>query len=183
MAKKKKKSASEYGFFHIKLIDFSACVDASINYEVRDNRHYKDDAKVFSFSSNLEVDGIFTYPEERAEAKLHLAIYGSNLRHSDFDLTLADCHIRDDHGSPKYRKVRGEEIAIYDIPKGVGRLERQRGTTNWLGNVWVSPQSVTDMLALLPNVQPLFLTIHEMRAERNHWIVGLTLQTKNPEDE
>lgn len=41
MANKKKKSASEYEFFHIKLIDFSACVDASINYEVRDNRHYK----------------------------------------------------------------------------------------------------------------------------------------------
>tara|TARA_R110002096_G_scaffold61399_4_gene152604 strand:+ start:5253 stop:5549 length:297 start_codon:yes stop_codon:yes gene_type:complete len=98
-------------------------------------------------------------------------------------LTLADCHICDDKGSPKYRKVRGKEIPIYDIPKGIGRLERQRGTTNWLGNVWVSPQSVTDMLALLPNVKPLFLTIHEMRAERNHWIVGLTLQTKKPEDE
>jgi len=44
MAKKKKKSVPEYTFLTIDLIDYSACVDASINYEVREPRHYHDDA-------------------------------------------------------------------------------------------------------------------------------------------
>ena len=49
--------------------------------------------------------------------------------------------------------------------------------------VWVSPHTVTDMLTLLPNVRPLFLTIQELRVERYRWIVGLTLQTNNQEDD
>ena len=114
---------------------------------------------------------------------MSLTIYGSDSRHSDFELTLADCQVSDGNGMLKYCKVRGKEVPVYDVPKGIGYIERQRGTRIWMGCVWVKQQTVTDMLTLLPNVRPLFIAIHERHISRNRWIVGLTLLTKNPEDD
>jgi len=73
------------------------------------------DAKVYDFVSHLVLEGIFIYSEDRAEEKIQLTIYGSNSDHSDFELTLADCQVRDGNGSLKYRKVRGKEVPVYDV--------------------------------------------------------------------
>lgn len=53
----------------------------------------------------------------------------------------------------------------------------------WTGWIWVSPKTVTDMLALLPYVHPLYLDIHKLQEGRLHWIVGITLQTTDPAKE
>ena len=47
----------------------------------------------------------------------------------------------------------------------------------------MAPHIVSDMLLLLPQVRPLYVGIHEMKVERNRWIVGLTLQTTDPAEE
>jgi len=110
-------------------------------------------------------------------------LYGSEPRYDKFTLTLADCHVRDDHGVSKYRKVRGKEMPVYDVPKGIGHLERLRGTRTWAGWVWAPPQTVNDMLTLLPHVRPLYVDIHELRIGRKRWIVGLALLTTDPAEE
>jgi hypothetical protein len=183
MAKRKKSSKPEYSFSTIKLVGYRASIDASIGHEVRDPRHYYDDAKVYDFRSQVEMEGIFMYPEERIDEKIQMTVLSSDSDHHNFDLTLKDCHVRDDHGSPKYRKARGKEIPIYDIPKGIGYIEKQRGTRDWIGCAWVRHYTLTDMLTLLPDVRPLYITFHERRLDRTNWIVGLTLQTNNPEEE
>lgn len=183
MAKRKKTGASEYYINHAELTGYSASIDASINYKVRETRYYEDDAKIYDFVSHLELEGLFIDPEERADEELILTVYGSDSGHCDFELKLADCQIRDDNGSLKYRKARDKVVPVYNVPKGLGYIERQRGTRIWTGCVWVKQQSVTDMLTLLPNVRPLFIVIHERHIGRTKWIAGLTLATKNPEDE
>ena len=54
-----------------------------------------------------------------------------------------------------YRIVKGQQVPVYDVPKGVGFLERRRGTKAWMGCLWVPPRTVGDMLKLLPTVKPL----------------------------
>ena len=179
-AETKKTSAEEYTFLALKLNRFDAVINASINYEVRDSRHRRDDAKVYDFESHLYIEGVCTYPAKRAGATYCLTVYGSEPRYDKFTSILADCHVRNDHGLPKYRKVRGKEVPIYDVPKGIGHLERQRGVQTWVGWIWVPPQTVNDMLTLLPHVRPLYIDIHELSINRNRWLVGLTLQTTAP---
>ena len=79
-------------------------------------RYYRSDAKVFKFESHIEVEGIYRYPEERADEKTQLTIYGSNSGRREFELMLADCHVRNDDGSRQYRRVGGKEVPVYDVP-------------------------------------------------------------------
>lgn len=116
-----------YSFFAINVSSYKAFVDASINYEVRDKRHYSGDAKVYKFSSNIEIEGICTWPEERAGDKYTFTIYGQEIRPGDFELSLSDCHVVDENWIPKYKKVRGKDVPVYDVPKGLGTLEKIRG--------------------------------------------------------
>ena len=134
-------------------------------------------------SKNKDVRKREYLTEQEVEMLMDSAKKTGRHGHSDFELTLADCQVRDDNGMLKYRKARGREIPIYDVPKGIGYIERRRGSSAWWGCVWVKQQTVTDMLTLLPNVRPLFIALHECRIGRTRWIAGLTLVTKNPEDE
>lgn len=177
------KRKEEYDFLSIRVTDYKAYVDASINHDVRDKRYYHDDAKVYKFSSHVEITGICTWPEEKEGDEYVMTIYGSEIRTGDFDLTLSDCHVLDERSIPKFKKVRGKEVPIYDVPKGLGTIEKQRGIALWSGCLWVSPQGITNMLNLLPNVTPLYMFIHERNIERNRWIVGFTLQTSDPAEE
>jgi len=183
VAKRKKSSASEYFIHHAELTGYSASIDASINHKVREPRYFEDDAKVYDFGSHLELEGNFIEQDERSKEEFQLSIYGSDSDHHDYELTLANCQVQDENGSLKYRKARGKEIPVYDVPKGIGYIERQRGTRIWMGCVWVKQQTVTDMLTLLPNIRPLFIMIHERSIGKNIGIIGITLLTKNPEEE
>lgn len=74
-------------------------------------------------------------------------------------------------------------MPVYDVPKGIGHIEQQRGTKIWTGWTWVSPRSVADMLILLPHVKPLFIQIHELKIARLRWIISMSLQTSDPAEE
>lgn len=81
---------------------------------------------------------------------------------------------------PNYRRVRGKNVPVYDFPECLGRIERFRGTKDWIGSCWVPNRTIFDMLSLLPNAWPLYIAIHERRVGRTHWINGLTLQISHP---
>lgn len=183
MAERKKKSTPEYNLLTIMIDDFSAHVSASVNFEVNDPRHCYKDTKVYRFESYLDIKGACTYPEDRAGDTYDMTVYGAKPIHGEFSMTLADCHVRDEKGFMKYRTVRGEKIPIYDVPKGIGHLDRRRGTQTWVGWTWAPSEIISNMLALLPHVRPLFLAIHEIRIGRQRWINSLTLQTTDPEED
>ena len=183
MAKKKKKVIRTYDFIVLRVSDYSARVDASINYEVRDSRYATDETKIYSFNSALEVTALSTWPEDHVGLMYYLTIYGHKPIQGDFDLTLGNFHVRNKDGFYKYRKRGGLEVPVYEPPKGIGLIEKVRGANRWNGSLWVHPKTVSDMLTLLTTVEVLYLFIHEMRLNRQRWILGLTLQTTDPEEE
>ena len=116
--------------------------------------HYYRDAKVYQFDSSVELEGACNYPEEREGEKFPFTVYGREIHEGGFDVTLSDCHVLDDDGARKYRRVRGKDVPVYEVPKGIGTIQRVRGSGGWSGWCWISPRAVSDMLALLPNVSP-----------------------------
>ncbi len=183
MARKKKSKRAEYEFLSLRVEDYSASVEASINYQVRDSRHRRPEALVYGFGSHIEIEASVVWPEERADQPLHLTVYGHEPHQGTFDMTLDDCHVIDESGSRKYQKKRGEAVPVYNVPKGIGNIEKVRGVNAWSGYAWVTAACASDMMALLPNVDPLYLSIHEMKEGRSRFIVGLTLQTVDPSTE
>ena len=183
MAKRKRKPADQYDFLALEVEDYAARVDSSISLEVRVPRHYDVDAKVYDFQSVIELEAVTLWPDERAGNHYFLTLYGGESHRRDFDLTLSQCQARNEDGSLSFRKVKGKLIPVYDVPSGIGVLEKIRGSRDWTGFAWVSPTIVSDMLKLLPHVKPLYLMIHERKIGRHYWMAGLTLQTTNPAEE
>ncbi len=65
----------------------------------------------------------------------------------------------------------------------MGLLQTVRGEPSWSGWLWVSEETVSQMLTLLTGRSPLYLAIHERKVDRTRWINGLCLQTTDPAEE
>ena len=124
MAKRKKVAKPKYDVLALEVIDFSASVDASINYKVRDPRQYESDAKVYTFSSSVEIHCRSTWPEKRADVPYAFTIHGSESEYTDFNLSLDDCHVIDDCCKRQYKKVRGKLKPVYHVPSGIGMFKK-----------------------------------------------------------
>ena len=175
-----KKPVEEYSFISIKIRDHKARVGASINHEARDKQYQHDQLRIYRFDSSLEINGICTYPENRAGDKYEITVYGGRPDEGDLDKRLKDFRGRDKNGDPKYRKSRGHYLPVYEIPKGVGFVQKVRGENSWNGCIWVPNQTVAMMLNLLNRMGALFIELNERRVGRNRWINSLTLQTTDP---
>ena len=180
MAKRKKPPAVTYELLSIELVSYKASVDATINPDTRDKRDHHADPKIYSFGSSVELEGICDYPDERSGQSYVISVHGWETEEGQFEARLSDRHTWDEDGEPVYRRIRGEEVPVYDVPDGIGFIEKVRGEKRWTGFCWVSPGTVSDMLALLPHVRPLYISIHERKIGRTRWINGLTLQMSHP---
>lgn len=180
MSTKKKVQRKEYDFLGIALSGFDILVEGSINHEVRIPRYYREDARVYNYSTQLQLTGTSIFPDEHINESYFIVVHGSEDVSTKFDTVLSDYHVPDESQSPVYRKVRGELKPVYDPPSGIGLLERERGTKDWSGWCWLPASIVSDMVVLLNQRKPLYISIHEMKQGRARWIVGLTLQTIDP---
>jgi len=183
MQKKRVKSKKIYSLLALRLQQYSAHVDASINSELHMPAFRYEGTKIYSFDSRLELGATAYWPEDRAGEEFAFTIYGLSPHDERLQQTLRDCQERDEKGGLRFRKVRGELRPVYDAPEGIGILDKVRGTLNWTGAAWVSPSTVSDMLALLPAIDPLYVFLHEVKIGRNRWIKGITLQTSDPAEE
>jgi len=183
MDTKKKSPKPEYYTLFYKLTDYEVAVDASINYEVRDKRNQYSDANVYSFSSRMELEGVCIHHEDREGHIGLFTIYGTDSERHGLDIQLKDCHEMDDDGDRKYRRVRGQSVPVYNVPKGIGHIEKVRGEDAWAGWAWVKPQTFNDMLILLSSVKPIYISIHELKIGRVRHMVSFTLGNKDPEEE
>ena len=177
---KHKKPQRNFTLLTIKINNFDISVDAEINYEVRDDKKPCDSSNIYQFGSVIEIFGESIWPIEQANEKFQISVHGSEPRPNEFSLRLNDCHRRDEEGALMYRTVRGKEQPIYDIPKGLGLLNKASDDKDWYGWGWVSQQTTTDMISVLTLIEPLYLENHEMKEGGSRWIVGLSLQTINP---
>lgn len=183
MVTKKKSEKQIHTYLAIKINKYDVSIGASINYEVRDPRHYRVDARVYKFETRVEIQGVCKYPEYRVGGNYKIDLYGSALRDGDFTLTLADCIKRDERGEIFGKKIRGKQRRVYNPPDCIGMLQCQIREQRWTGWAWISPQTVTDMLILLPVHHPLYLEIQEIRQGRNYRIGSLSLKTRDPAEE
>lgn len=183
MPHRKKTPKEEHSYLDLEVIDYAVRISASINHNIRSGHFCTEKTRVYEFSTHLEIQAKQTYPEYDAGIPYEFSIYGASSSTTEFSMTLADCHLRHDDGSKTYRKVRGRQEPVYDIPKGIGHLEKIRGEKAWYGWLWVSESSTDQMLSLLPHVRPLYIDIHSLKSGRNYWIVNFTLQTSDPGSE
>lgn len=170
----------EYEFISILLTLYRASADASINHDARDKRHHWTNPKIYSFGSSVGLEGTCDYPDERSGERYVISVHGWETEEGEFEARLSCRHVMDEDGTWKYRKVRGEDILVYDVLEGIGLIEKVRGEKRWSGFCWVSPRTVPDMLLLLPHVRPLYISIQEQKVGRSRWINGLSLQMSQP---
>jgi len=180
---KKKSNKEEYSYLVVRINNFIARVDSSINHEVYDKRYRTGDTKVYSFYTALDISGNLIYPEEDIGNTYHISIYGEGSRYKELDLTLKDCHATDEVGNLKYRKRKGVDEPEYDIPKNIGYIEKVRGEKAWSGAIWVNNDAITNMLTILSIEKESYIEIHKLKVNRNHLIRGFTVQNCDPNAE
>lgn len=185
MAKRKarKKDDSGYSFIYAQVTKYTAAVDSSVNYEARDDRWRHSDTKVYSFQTRLEIEARCLYPEDAVDEKYYFTIYGGDRHAEELSQTVKDCHAIDDKWQRVYRTVKGQQVPVYNIPKGlVGSLDRRRGEKAWNGWANLTPQAVSDMMLLLSRMDPLYIQVHRYKENKLYYMNGFTLQTAHPDE-
>lgn len=187
MTRRRRKSVTSevHTVLGIEIGDYKAHASAALNHDLRNScpRFARDDNLVYEFGTSLEITGTSIYPPERANDTYELSVHGHELRPGDFSLTLRDCQLRDESGLPRYKAYRGQQIPVYESLPGLGILEKRRGTRTWYSWIYVAPALVHDMLILLNQVRPLYLSLHEIKSGRERWLQSVSVQTTNPADE
>jgi hypothetical protein len=117
MSPKKPTPKVQDEYLTIAVEDYSASIEASINYEVRRPRPESDQVPIFRFVSSIEIKGTCTAPDDRAKDTYQISVYPPMSAGHKADAKLRDAHVRDEHGSPKYQKVRDLLLPVYDFPQ------------------------------------------------------------------
>ena len=184
MTKKRKKKADDYEFITVQVDAYDVRTEAGTNVDVRVNSpyHISDDTPIYDFYTVLDLTGIITYPEDRANADFNLTIYGGDKkRHTD--LTLKDTIQVDKNGQTVMKKKKGAYYPVYNIPPGIATIEKVRGENRWHTWIFAAPDYTRDSLILLSSGKQTYISIHERKIERRRWIQSLSLQTTDPLEE
>lgn len=175
-----KKPKEEYSLISVRVKDFKATVGSGISSYARDKRHQHDELQVYEFGSTLELNGICLYPEDRSGSEVVITIYGDDPIKRDLDARLKDYHVRNNRDELQYRRTKSGYRPVYEPPQGIGYLHKTRGENSWNGVIWVTNQTVTQMLSLLNLNQGLYMGINEVKVSRNRWIRDFDLRTTDP---
>ncbi len=178
-----KRSTESHDLISVGVRNYKARISAGVNAFASDRRFQHDDFPVYSFTSHLEISGFCGYSENRVGHEFVITIYGDRGEARDLSDTLQKYHQKNSKGELQYKKYKDGHWPVYDPPKGIGLLDKERGKNRWHGHVWVLNETVTQMLAMLNSNQPLFMFVHEHKIERARWIRNVSLQTTDPAHE
>ena len=183
--KTRAKNPDEIYTYIVVLVDnFEAETEMGVNSDVYHPQYAwasRDEDALYAMTSQVRINGVCTYPDERAGDSYHLTLYSDDSPARWLRATLKEAQLRDKNGMPKYRTYRGREIPVYDAPKGLAVLDKVRGKPEWSAWINVKPRMVAETLLLTGQNRQLFLTLQEWKFERKHWIRSFGLQTTNPE--
>ena len=62
-------------------------------------------------------------------------------------------------------------------------IDKIKGEERWTTSIFASPSMVTDTLVILSGSKPVYISIHEIKENRQRRVQSLSVQTNNPEDE
>lgn len=167
----------------LKVKSYSASVGASIQQPICTPTFIDEDDPAYSNGTDFEIVAVVHWPEERAEEEYWITTYSYEPNDRRLRLTLKDFQRVDENGVPQYRKYRGAHYPIYDLPKQIGFLKRNRHDGVWMGAAWVAPNIASDMLTLLLHADVQYVALHEIRIRRKRAIFGIRLQTNDPAEE
>ncbi|MET0000061.1 MAG: hypothetical protein ABW125_11740 [Candidatus Thiodiazotropha lotti] len=182
--KRSKTKKTEYAFISIKVTDYSVRSDAGINRQLIGSPRYVDDESepVHQFDTKLEITGTCIDPDDRAGHRFEINMFGESDVIERMQ-RISDLHKMDDDGEHLYREYRGKTYPVYAQPPPVAYLEKIRGEDRWVASVWVTPHMVTDALIILSGHKQVYLSLHEIKVNRQRRILNLSVQTANPTDE
>jgi hypothetical protein len=72
-------------------------------------------------------------------------------------------------------------VPVYRRPLGIATLEKARGERRWTTCAFLPQATVDAMRQLMYATRPLYLAVHERKADRKRWAQSLSLQTRMPE--
>ena len=132
MAKRpKRKSAPDYTEIFAKVVSYNVRLTASLNHDAFAPQHALGDIEedpFFKFGSTVELVANIDEPKKMAEGLLAVTIYGRDKTSDEHNKKLKDIQLRDEHGSPKYRKYRGSLIPVYDTDRrSIGYFQKRGG--------------------------------------------------------
>lgn len=183
MPKSRSRVTEVHSHLALRVKSYSANTSASVTHADCTPTLIDENELAHSFGTGLDLIAVTHWPEERAEEEFWLSIYG--LKPMDWRLRrrLKDYQAVDEQGSLKYRKYRGDYYPIYELPKQIGYLQKNRHYGVWAGAAWVSPDVASDMLTMLLHIEAPYLALHEIRISRKRGIVRISLQTNDPAEE
>lgn len=184
--KSSRKTEIQHTRIYIKVESYQASIDALVNHDVyapQSAWNLDEHDPLYVFNSRLEITGVSTYPESRANEPYELTIYSEESPSSRFNLTLKDAQVRNEYGSPQYRQYRGSHIPVFKPPSGLGLVDKVRGEQRWSVVIWAIPRFIGELLTLLGQKRQLYVDLHERKEARTRWVQGLGLQTTDPATE
>jgi hypothetical protein len=179
----RKSALDDYVSLSVRVSRFDVTVGASINIHLRTTVPYAwdDSDPVVAPDFQIVIAGICTYPEHRANDLYEITVYGERLAREH--LTFEQIRVRDKYNVPVYRKYRGQDYPVFNVPPGVATVERLRGTREWRTALFVEANIASRMLAVLSLGRDVYASIDERKIDRQRWVRGISLQTTNPADE
>jgi hypothetical protein len=186
-SRRQQKPQETFTDLSIRIEHHDANVGAAVNHNVYAPQYafrLDDRDPLYSYTIHLMLKGVATYPERRAGEAYELTIYGEDSPSHAYNLALKDVQERDEeYNSPKYRDYRGKRVPIYVAPKGLGHLQKVRREKRWSGWLFTPTRFARDLLLLLREARPLFLSLREYKEGRDYWIRDFSLQTTDPRDD
>lgn len=182
---KRQKAKADYCHLSITVDDYEIRVNGGINIQLAGSRPYTTDQDEFvhTFETNLKLYGFCTYPEERANHRFTIELYGKSRSSGDLELTVKDLYERNEYGTPQFKKYRDGSFPILREPPGIGVIDKVRGENRW--NCWliVGSSMVRDAIILLSTRNPVYASLSEMKLNRIRHVRHLAIQTTNPDEE
>lgn len=175
---------AEYIHLGIRVDEYQVAVGKSINIRLLGGHADPEkDEPVFTSDIKLEIIGTCICPKARANEKYEITIYEKDTERTE--PKVDDICARNEHDVPIYRKRRGREIPVYNLPAGFCVLKWNRDIGARQACIWVSPQLATDFLAVLAlsSSRPIYVAVDERMHDRQRWIDSLRVQTNNPAEE
>lgn len=151
---------NEYTFLSLIVTNFDVRTGAAISPEIRTGRACSPDTKIVEHHTALDIECLNIDPDEPLSDSYSFTIYGNSDTQPRLEETLADYHVEDKEGFKKYRKRRGVEMPVYDIPSGLAVLSKMRGERRWSTALWLTRDVVSDMLVLLNGEKQVYTAAH-----------------------
>jgi len=173
------KEILDYEYLSIIVDKFEVSSQFCPNYEAH-QKYALPDTPVFSSYSQLELTGRFLDPDDRRELVIEVSLSGREPNLEKFESTLKDYEVKDETGRSKYKKSTHGTFPTYSPPSIIGTVEKVRGEKRWKAFAWVPPALLSDMLIMLTNHSPMYVSICEIKKNRNRLITSISVNT-NPE--